>query len=82
VIQGAKLGQKKRWDERLLKNLIFSFFILDLLRRASLAVKKPFFRLASLNFSPNMPDFDCKICLANQKNGILPAQSPSSQQVY
>jgi hypothetical protein len=36
---------------------------------------KPFFRLVSLNFSPNMPDFDCKICLTSRKND----NSPRSQ---
>jgi len=34
---------------------------------------KPFFRLVSLNFSPNMPDFDCKICLTSQKKWQFPS---------
>ena len=41
-------------------------------------MKKPFFRLTSLDFSPNIPDFDCKICLASRKNGILPCSKPST----
>jgi len=52
--------------------------ILDLLRWRVLAMEKPFSRLASLNFSPNMPDFDCKICLTNRKNGNSPHSNPST----
>jgi hypothetical protein len=39
---------------------------------------KPFFRLVSLNFSPNMPDFDCKICLTSRKNDNSPRSKPST----
>ena len=39
---------------------------------------KPFCRLVSLNFSPNMPDFDCKICLTSRKNGNSPHSKPST----
>ena len=57
------------------------FVIGDLVRWEPLAIKKPFFRLISLNFSPKIPDFGCKICLSSRKNGIFRAQSPSPQQV-
>ncbi|MBX2891534.1 MAG: AlwI family type II restriction endonuclease [Saprospiraceae bacterium] len=51
---------------------------LDLLRWRPLAKRKPFFRLASSNFSPNMPDFDCKICLASRKNDNPLHSKPST----
>jgi glycosyltransferase involved in cell wall biosynthesis len=41
-------------------------------------MRKPFFRLVSLNFSPNMPDFDCKICLTIRKNDNSPRSKPST----
>jgi copper chaperone CopZ len=51
-------------------------FIVDLLWWRPLAMGKPFFRLVSLNFSPNMPDFDCKICLTSRKNDNPPRSKP------
>lgn len=60
----------------------FFQIILDLLRWRPLVGKKLFFRLTSLNFSSNIPDFDCKICLASRKNGIFPRSKPPPQQVY
>ncbi|MDX1912329.1 MAG: FG-GAP-like repeat-containing protein [Saprospiraceae bacterium] len=44
---------------------------LDLLRWGPLAIKKPLFHLISLNFSPNIPDLDCKICLTSRKKGFF-----------
>ena len=52
--------------------------IVDLLRWMALAGKKSFFRMPSLNFSPNMPDFDCKICLSIRKNDKFPHSKPST----
>jgi len=49
-----------------------AWLTIDLLRRDASAVKKPFFRPSSLNFSPNMPDFGCKICLHGQKKDNFP----------
>ncbi|MBK8920730.1 MAG: radical SAM protein [Saprospirales bacterium] len=34
--------------------------------------------MAALNFSSNIPDFDCKICLASRKNGIFTHSKPST----
>ena len=44
----------------------------------ALAGKKSFFRMPSLNFSPNMPDFDCKICLGIRKNDKFIHSKPST----
>jgi len=54
----------------ILKNLAGSDYRLLLLSIRFAAVggfgdKKPFFCLVSLSFSPNIPDFDCKICLTS-----------------
>ena len=54
---------------------------IDFLRRCFSAIKSPVFCLASLNFSPNMPDFDCKICLLSQKTRDFLTQKTPSQQV-
>ena len=43
--------------------------LLDFLRKWFGAAKPPLFRLSSLNYSPNIPDFDCKIRLDKQKTG-------------
>ena len=45
------------------------FYIIDFLRKWFEAVKPSLFRLSSLNFSPNIPDFDCKIRLDRPKTG-------------
>jgi len=57
----------------------------DLLRRDIQAVKKPFFRPSSFYFSPNMPDFGCKICLDGRKKwqfSLLKASRCNKSRIY